>query len=101
MQAWTLDSKLSEQLEIPKKRLLPVRLATTLRVGHGESPKERTGFSRGLPGGHHGALSPHGDPHVGRGGPRGACNYLSMANARWGRPSGNLVGTTWKKKDVL
>ena len=61
------------------------------------------GFSRGLPGdqGHHhahGALSPHGDPHVGRGGPRGACNYLSMATARWGRLSGNLADeSTWKK----
>ena len=45
----------------------------------------------------HDGVSPHGVLHAGRGGPREACNYLSMATARWGRPLGNQVGTTWGK----
>ena len=73
----------------------------TLKVGRGESPAVRMDFSQGLPladGHHHGGVSPHGDLHAGRGGPREVCNYLSMATGRSGRPLGNLVGTTWKKK---
>ena len=80
--------------------VLPVRLAVILRVGRGGSPVVRKGFSRGLllagdlP---RGGVS-HGGLHAGRGGPREVCNYLSMATGRSGRPLGNLVGTTWKKK---
>ena len=76
-------------------------LAMTLMVEHGESRGGRMDFSQGRPPAdglhHHDGVSPHGVLHAGRGGPREACNYLSMATARWGRPLGNQVGTTWGK----
>ena len=73
----------------------------TLKVEHGGSPAGRTGSSQGSPPAGdppRGGVSPHGDLRAGRGGPREACNYLSMATGRWGRPLGNLLGTTWKKE---
>ena len=68
----------------------------TLMVEHVGSREERMGFSRGRAGVGAWHAGPPG-PRVGRGGHRGACNYLSMATGRWGRPLGNPVGTTWKK----
>jgi len=66
---------------------------------HGGSPAGRTGSSQGSPPAGdppRGGVSPHGGLRAGRGGPREACNYLSMATGRWGRPLGNLLGTTWE-----
>ena len=71
----------------------------TLKVGHGESRGGRMDFSQGRPPADDG-VSPHGVLHAGHGGPREACNYLSMATARWGRPLGNQVGTTWGKRCI-
>ena len=73
-----------------------------LREGHVGSRGGRKDFSLDLPlaGDHprHGHGVSHGGVlHAGRGGPREACNYLSMETGRSGRPLDNLVGTTWKK----